>query len=155
MSLLLLLTFTGPVSGQEASGQIGAEVKNQIGVDEVNLLAPSSWERGDIVQIVRGEKVLGEATVMSVDATKVIVSQKGVFETASGDSVRFARKPRGVRASRKPGKTKGKKTDSYSKSRIHKRDGGRLSASNQCSKCKKWISQGGGVPTNFKGRLGF
>ena len=74
-SLLILICFFLSCSAWaqeaneqvQANGQVQAEVRDQIGVYEVDMPNGTSWVPGDIVEVSRADKRLGEATVMSVE----------------------------------------------------------------------------------------
>lgn len=86
--LCILMALTSAALAQ--TGTLAAEKTDQIGVFEVSL-QQGSLQPGDIVSITRGGKKLGEATVMSCQGSKAVVSLKGVFEAQRGDGVEFAR----------------------------------------------------------------
>lgn len=153
---LFFLLLTGLCWGQDV-GTVGAELPNQIGVYELKTAGESELERGDIVRIVRDGEVLGEATVMSITDDQTTISLKGVYDTLRGDSVQFARKAKGVRASTS-GASGSSARAKASGGKVHKNCGGTLTgAAGQCTRCKKWVSSGGFTrkQTRSMGRFGF
>ena len=90
--LLLALTLSGRAAPVE--GVLRSEVTGQVGVYEASFPEVSQLQRGDVVEVLREGRVLGEATVMAAsDRGGLRISLRGVFEVRRGDRLRFVRRP--------------------------------------------------------------
>ncbi len=91
--LIALLNLTSVVSAQGPTGVVGREVPDQVGVFEVRVKDASELRPGDILTVLRTGESQGEAVILSIEGTKLLVSTKGETEARPGDEVRFARRP--------------------------------------------------------------
>jgi len=98
--LVALLCLAAPAACAEASGTLGSEVRDAVGVHTFTVPEGMELRKGDVVAIERGGKRLGEAIVMEVKGARGRVSLRGSFLGAVGDSVVFLRRPSGTPAAR-------------------------------------------------------
>lgn len=90
----LLAALTLSVKASPPEGFLGAEVQGQVGVYQASFPDLSKLQKGDVVEVLREGKALGEATVMGApDRWGIWVSLRGDFPVRRGDRLRFVRRP--------------------------------------------------------------
>lgn len=103
IALSLLLLFSTAIYAQKATGEKPAEAipegkitgidKTQVDAYRISLKGSDGIRFGDIFQIVRGDRVIAEAYLVSTDPDRCVISLKGAASSPveTGDVVRFLR----------------------------------------------------------------